>query len=631
MKVFSGKLRCFAIIFGKMEVDETVRDQFERERKEAMHQKHDRLFELWGMIGIKNLQEDRLLAVHQHVDNIYDTMIEEEEQNLDKITKNIQKYHRERMELRRDLGVNTNDDTDEAGLGLVDVEHKIRTEVHNLREKKAVRMKVYEDARTAEKIYCDSTGSLPCEVVFDRMPTDANLKQIERHTQSLKELRSKREGEFEKLTFEIRNLYETLELEPRNSKERHIICDSIDTIVLSSEILETTKAILQDLQDEMQTNKEAAIEILSKMTKISEKLNLPSDVASKKRDFYCTRVVAELQEDLAHLEQERKKHMKVFIKSAEDELEQMWANCFVSDAEKQVFYGQLEQNPNDEEFVLEQYESQVQAWNKYHDQHQLILSKVTEYFTLWEEKKQLETCKNDPGRLGNFKALREEEKREKRVKNKLPKVVEDIERLAKQYRSDTGKDFLINGMVFTDINTYQQTKHDEEVKQERDKKKMEKEKLKMLEHTYGTLPTSKQTPLRGNRTLRQTQVKRLQHDTKNFGKDMKTFATPSKPLSAQTPSRRALRERNETFVSGSNMLIKDSIASVNDNNIFDNADVASSTLKSEQIRQNLPTPIKNNAMSSLKRYNTLSASSSRSTRNRTLRNGKNLAVIPFRP
>ena len=64
---------------------------------------------------------------------------------------------------------------------------------------------------------------------------------------------------------------------------------------------------------------------------------------------------------------------------------------------------------------------------------------------------------------------------------------------------------------------------------------------------------------------------------------MKTFATPSKPLSAQTPGRRALRERNETFVSGSNMLIKDSIASVNDNNIFDNADVASSTLKSEQI------------------------------------------------
>ena len=164
------------------------RERFERERKEAMRQKHDRLFELWGMIGIKNLQEDRLSAVHQHVDNIYDTMIEEEEQNLDKITKNIQKYVRERMELRRDLGVGNvgNDDIDEAGLGLVDVEHKIRTEVVALREKKAVRMKVYDEARAAEKVYCESTGSLPCEVVYERMPTDANLKEIEKHTLSLK-------------------------------------------------------------------------------------------------------------------------------------------------------------------------------------------------------------------------------------------------------------------------------------------------------------------------------------------------------------------------------------------------------------------------------------------------------------
>ena len=156
------------------------------------------------------------------------------------------------------------------------------------------------------------------------------------------------------------------------------------------------------------------------------------------------------------------------------------------------------------------------VWTKYYDEHQLIISKVTEWYTLWEDKLQLETCKNDPGRLGNFKALREEEKREKRVKNKLPKVVEDIERLAKQYKSDKGQDFLIHGMIFTELNSYQQTKHDDDVKREREKKKMEKEKLKMLEHTYGSLPTTKQTPLRGNKTLRQ--VKRLQHDSKVFGK-----------------------------------------------------------------------------------------------------------------
>ena len=132
------------------------------------------------------MEVNRLAAVHQHVNNIYDTMIEEEEQNLDKITKNIQKYDRERNELRRDLGVKPSADPEEAELSLVDVEYKIRSEVTKLREKKAERMKVYEDARMAEKVYCDSTGSLPCEVVFDRLPTDANLRQIEKHTNALK-------------------------------------------------------------------------------------------------------------------------------------------------------------------------------------------------------------------------------------------------------------------------------------------------------------------------------------------------------------------------------------------------------------------------------------------------------------
>ena len=187
---------------------------------------------------------------------------------------------------------------------------------------------------------------------------------------TLQELRRKREQEFEKLTMNIRHFYEKLELEPRNSKERHIVCDSIEAIVLSAEIMETTKSILQDLQDEMQTNREAACEILNKMTKISEKLHLPFDLASKQKEFYSTRVVGELQEELALLEQERKKHMKVFIESAANELEQIWTKCFVSDQDKDNFKVKLEQNMEDEEFLLEQYESQAQVgqwvlWKNY--------------------------------------------------------------------------------------------------------------------------------------------------------------------------------------------------------------------------------------------------------------------------
>ena len=49
--------------------------------------------------------------------------------------------------------------------------------------------------------------------------------------------------------------------------------------------------------------------------------------------------------------------------------------------------------------------------------------------------------------------------------------------------------------------------------------------------------------------------------------------------------RRPLREKNDTYVSGSHMA-KVSIASVNEN-IFQTADIASSTLKADQIVSSL--------------------------------------------
>ena len=57
------------------------------------------------------------------------------------------------------------------------------------------------------------------------------------------------------------------------------------------------------------------------------------------------------------------------------------------------------------------------------------------------------------------------------------------------------------------------------------------------------------------------------------------FATPGKPKPATPGSRRALREKNDTFVRG---MTKASIASV-DGNIFKSADIANSTMKAEQI------------------------------------------------
>ena len=110
-------------------------------------------------------------------------MVDVEESRFNKLTRNIERYDRERLELRRDLGTLDQeiDDDEEANMGLADVENKIRTEVKRLREMKAERMKVFNDAREMEATLCESTGIAPCDIVVDRLPTDTQLRQVEKH------------------------------------------------------------------------------------------------------------------------------------------------------------------------------------------------------------------------------------------------------------------------------------------------------------------------------------------------------------------------------------------------------------------------------------------------------------------
>ena len=162
------------------------RDYLQDEITNLTSKSLDRLFELWTMIGFKSIRHDRSEVALGHVKGIFDTMIAEEERNLDHITKSIKKYDRERVELYKDLGESYNVDASEADLPLVDVGAKIKAEVAELQERKEKRMEVYNDVRKAEKTLCDATGSVPLNVMFERMPTDVHVKQIEKHVVQLK-------------------------------------------------------------------------------------------------------------------------------------------------------------------------------------------------------------------------------------------------------------------------------------------------------------------------------------------------------------------------------------------------------------------------------------------------------------
>lgn len=77
------------------------------------------------MMGIKDVEDSRIRDVERHVEKLFGDMVTEEERNLDRITKNIQRYEMERLEIRKDLRVFVEtDDSFEAALSLIDVEFK---------------------------------------------------------------------------------------------------------------------------------------------------------------------------------------------------------------------------------------------------------------------------------------------------------------------------------------------------------------------------------------------------------------------------------------------------------------------------------------------------------------------------
>merc|ERR1711874_943790 len=210
------------------------------------------------------------------------------------------------------------------------------------------------------------------------------------------------------------------------SSERHLVCSEAQSIdVLSQDILDKVEKILQELEVEKQSNVQMIGETLEQIKEISDTLNLPFEPQID-ADCCSSRVIKDLHLQLKDLEEERKKHLAVFIQDADARIQQFWKKCYVSEAEKEKFVAEIDIKI-DEEDQLSHYQENIKKWKTFYDDPARIraLAKIDEWFSLWDDRLKLETSMKDPKRLGNFKALREEEKMRKKVNTRLPKVVDE--------------------------------------------------------------------------------------------------------------------------------------------------------------------------------------------------------------
>jgi len=607
------------------EQEAAVREDLQLQLNEMSRPILDELVGLWTTMGLgyknenSNVQSKRIEPMINFLKEKLEGFVKEDKNNLNGMIREIAHHEKERKELRHVLSI-TGDDSGEDKLSLIDVEKKIRDEIGQLKQEKEERMKFYEDAKRSEAEACELTGSNPCYIAINLMPTDEQVRQVEQHVRELHELRQNRERCFDFTVAKIHELYQVLETEPGNS-ERNLVCSEGKSIAcLSQNILDKVEKILQDLEVEKQSNEQTIGEMLEQIKEISATLHIPFE-AEGEENSCSSRVVKNLRNELNSLEEERRKHLAVFIQDAKTKLQVIWKKCYVSEAEKEQFENEIEAKM-DEDDQLNFYKENIKKWTSFYEDpdRNRTLFKIEDWFSLLNDRLKLELSMKDPSRLGNFKALGEEEKMRKKVNTKLPKTVEEIKTMIGQLCSQ-GKEFKIYGMTFEELNDYQETEHNRKVQEERDLKKHEKMKTVSQESIYGVKKASGNKTIRSENKTLKPQVKRLQHSSL---KATKGFATPTpKSTGKKTPgsrggARKALRDRNETYVRG---MAQASIATV-DGNIFDSADVASSTLKAEQIRKNLPTP----STSSVKKYNGLSSSAKKGPQTR---NPRGATKIPF--
>ena len=188
-------------------------------------------------------------------------------------------------------------------------------------------------------------------------------------------LRQQRLKVYNDLKDELVLLYTKLDIEPRSTLERNILCDD-EYLVLKVADQEAMEKAISKLKAEDEVNTAECRKILGKIDFITRQLGdrmakfTLDDLTSSEK------VIKTMKAELQDLEVERKKHMVEFIENSKQELESAWHACYAGDREKEQFLLRTETITDDEK-LLSAYEDEINKWQTYQNENKTILEKVS--------------------------------------------------------------------------------------------------------------------------------------------------------------------------------------------------------------------------------------------------------------
>ncbi|XP_061520123.1 protein regulator of cytokinesis 1b isoform X2 [Phycodurus eques] len=460
-----------------------------------------RLKDIWEEIGI--LEDQRLQranAVKNHIKNLLDMMIKEEESLRSRVISSIQNCKTELEKLSLELQIPVFQD--EAGLGMLQQEKNLRTVVDGLIKEKTLRMQQLKTLLEQDQELCDILCSIPYGISPDSVPSKDQLESFHQHIANQNAVKKNRYAEFMGLKKQIILYMNDLDHIPETSFERDVVCEDEDSFCLSRENNTALKLLLSQLEQQNAENEAVCEALREKIQQLWDRLEVPQlerepfnehMVMSKKRNLTA------LQAGIKHLEKLKLQNIRNVTDAIRSEIAVFWEKCFFSIEQRQAFSPYFSEDFTEE--ILHLHDAEIQRLKQHYDDHKELFDGVHQWEESWKLFLELDKKASDPLRFTNRggNLLKEEKQRAELHKN-LPKLEKTLKAQIDAWENEQGSGFLVNGQKFLKYVEEQWKLHQTDKEREKLERHLKKSKQTEEDMLYGTAVQTPKRRLLGNHT-----------------------------------------------------------------------------------------------------------------------------------
>ncbi|XP_049459002.1 protein regulator of cytokinesis 1b isoform X1 [Epinephelus fuscoguttatus] len=445
------------------------------------------LKDIWEEIGIPEDQRlQRTNVVKNHIKNLLDMMIKEEESLKKRLINSIQICRTEMEKLCLELQLPVFEE--ENGISMLQQEKNIRTQVEALMKEKTQRKQQLKVLLEQDQDLCDVLCSMPYGIAPDSVPTPDQLKSFSQHIVNQNAEKVRRYAEFMDLKRQITLHMEELDYIPETSFENDVICEDEDSFCLSRDNIAALKLLVCQLEERKAENEAMCEAHREKIQRLWDRLQVPQEerdafnehmVMSKKRNLEA------LQAEIQRLEELKLLNVRNVTDALRSEIAVFWEKCFFSTDQRHAFSPYFSEAFTEE--LLSLHDAEIQRLKQHYEDHKELFDGVHQWEESWRLFLELENKATDPTRFTNRGGnLLKEQKQRSELQKSLPKLEKKLKAQTDAWESEQNQEFLVNGQKFLQYVEEQWELHRIEKEKEKQERHLKKSKQTEEDMLYGT-------------------------------------------------------------------------------------------------------------------------------------------------